>query len=322
MKRSIACAAVLLAVVSAVSAGETALFGVRQETGAVRVTSPDGKPIFEYRTARPADSKLSVESACYFHLVATPEGVVVTEVAPADHLHHRGIFLAFVEMHGAKDADFWGWGEHAPKAGRAIVNRLARVGPAGPGIAARNEWVADGAVVLREDLVASVRQVPRANVIDLSWTLTPDADTSLPRWAFSGFCVRLRKDGGVEATGPKGKVDLPDPIHTQPESDWPASPWYDFTLKLEDGKVAGAAVLDHPKNPPALWHNHRGLRMINPCIVAPAALTLKAGQPLVLRYMVVVHDGPAPADLLEKLHREWPKDPPAAGGPAPGAVRG
>jgi hypothetical protein len=69
--------------------------------------------------------------------------------------------------------------------------------------------------------------------------------------------------------------------------------------------VAGVAVIDHPKNPPSLWHNHRGVRMLNPCIVAPGEVELKAGKPLVLRYRVVAHDGPTPRELMDRLAKEW-----------------
>ena len=139
----------------------------------------------------------------------------------------------------------------------------------------------------------------------MTYTLTADADLKLSQWAFSGFCVRTRGDGKVEAFGREGTVSLANPVHTKPESDWPDAPWYDFTIRLDDGTVAGVAVINHPDNPRTLWHNHRQIRMINPCIVAPGAVTLKAKTPLVLKYRVVAHDGEAPRELLGKLAREW-----------------
>jgi hypothetical protein len=241
----------------------------------------------------------------------TPSGVVVTDVNPKDHPHHRGIFLAWVETHGKKDADFWGWGEPAPTKGRKIVfgnaldTRASATG--GAGFTVRNNWVADDDPVLREELTAAVHADPaaKANVIDLTYTLTPTADLTLARWAFSGFCVRARGEGKLTAYGPEGEVKLPNPSHVKPESDWPAKPWYGYTLTLDDGKVAGVAVIDHPKNPPSLWHNHRDIRMLNPCIVAPGEVKLKANQPLVLRYRVVAHDGKTPVEALSKMAEVW-----------------
>jgi hypothetical protein len=277
--------------------------------GAV-VIAQGGTPRVVYQATPLRDSKLPVEGACYFHPVTTPSGVVVTDVAPKDHPHHRGIFLAWVEMHGKKDADFWGWGEHAPIKGRRIVygDRLtARTTSDSAGFLTRNEWLADGEALVREDLSTMVRHDPaaRAHVIDLVYTLTPTADLTLSRWAFSGFCVRTRGDGKVAAFSPQGEVKLPNPSHVKPESDWPDAPWYGYTLTFDDGKVAGVAVVNHPDNPPTLWHNHRDIRMLNPCVVAPAEVKLKAEQPLVLRYRVVAHDGPTPAAALDKLAAEW-----------------
>jgi hypothetical protein len=283
-------------------------FEVQRTPAAVIVRNASGGEILQYRLQRPADSKLSVESACYFHPVKTPEGVVVTEVGPADHPHHRGIFLAWVEMHGKVDADFWGWGEHAPTKDRTIVNREISdlvANPKAAGFRAVNDWLAETNVVISEELTTSAHTEGAANVIDLNYKITAKDDLTLSRWAFSGFCVRVRKDGKLQAEGPEGPVTLAKPKHTEPASDWPAAPWYGYTLTMPDGNVAGAAIIDHPKNPRSLWHNHVDVRMLNPCIVALRDVKLKAGVPLVLRYRVVIHDGPTPRPLLNQLAKNW-----------------
>lgn len=268
------------------------------------------KEVFRYQLQRPPDAALPVDSGAYFHPVMTPNGVVVTDVAPADHKHHRGVFLAWVEMHGKKDADFWGWGEHAPVKGRRIVNRGVMDGPPGEQMVAsftvQNAWMADDERVAGETTHVVAYALPRAkaNVIDLMYQIQPDADLTLSRWAFSGFCVRTRGDGKVTAYSPAGEVKLPNPSHVKPESDWPDAPWYAYTLRLDDGKVAGVAVINHPDNPPTLWHNHRDVRMLNPCIVAPAEVKLTAGKSLQLRYRVVAFDGEPPTGELNRL-AEW-----------------
>ncbi|HKS37421.1 MAG TPA: DUF6807 family protein [Verrucomicrobiae bacterium] len=283
-------------------------FTVERKPDVVVIAAPNGKEVLRYQLERPADSKLAVDSGCYFHPVSTPTGTVITEIAPSDHPHHRGVFLAWVEMHGRKDADFWGWGEPAPKQDRKIVNRSVtglKATAKGARFRARNEWLAEAERVIAEDLSVSVRTESGANIIDLVYELRPDADVTLSQWAFSGFCVRTRKDGELEASGPGGLVSLSNPKHTEPASDWPAAKWYDYTLRLGEGMFAGVAVIDHPRNPPSLWHNHRDVRMLNPCIVAPGPLALKAKKPLVLRYLVVAHDGPVNKNLLDRLAAEW-----------------
>lgn len=285
-------------------------FSIENAPSGVQVRNRAGHLIVHYQPTPPAGSGLSVASGCFFHPVSTPSGVVLTDLAPSDHKHHRGIFLAWVEMRGTRNADFWGWGEPAPKEGRVIRNKkIDRVGTSGTyaSFRAENEWTADSEVLVREQLETVVRSAPDANVIELTYTLTPTSEIQLARWAFGGFCVRLRKDGTVEASDSRGKVALPDPAHTKPESDWPDSSWYDFTVRLADGKEAGIAVIQHPGNPPTLWHNHRSTRMINPCITAPGEVRLDPRKPLVLRYRVVAHDGPPPRELLDRLVREWGK---------------
>jgi hypothetical protein len=287
-------------------------FRVARTDATLDVLNDKGAPILRYQLQRPADSKLSVDSACYIHPLATPAGVVLTDVAPDDHRHHRGVFLAWVEMHGRKDADFWGWGQHAPKDKRVIVNRsvTGQAGIAGApdriSFDVVNAWEAEGDPQVIEKTRVTVRRDGPAHVADLLIALEADADLTLARWAFSGFCVRMRKDGALTASDPKGTLEeYGVPKHTDPKTDWPDAPWYDYTLKLDDGTVAGAAVINHPKNPPTLWHNHTGIRMLNPCIVAPSAVTLKAKTPLILRYRVVAHDGPADGGQLDRLAQEW-----------------
>lgn len=308
MRRAVRTSVVVLFLGSAVvahAAGES--FRVARTAEAVVVRAGE-REVLRYQLRKPADSALTVDSACYFHPVATPGGTVVTDVAPDDHRHHRGIFLAWVEMHGAgRDADFWGWGKHARKEGRQIVNR-AVTGLAGGRRArfrARNEWQADGTPMVREDLQVALQGTGPAHVLDLVYTLTPVEDVRLARWAFSGFVLRARKDGSATFEGPDGPVDLPAPKHTDPETDWPAAAWYGVTLALPDGGVASTAVIDHPRNPPALWHNVAGIRMVNPCIVAPGEVRLRAGRPLVLRYRVVLQDGPLDRDRIQHLARQF-----------------
>jgi hypothetical protein len=290
-------------------ADENRDFRIARNADAVAISDSRGKIFLRYQLKGGTEKKLSVASACYFHPFATPAGVVVTEVAPGDHPHHRGIFLAFVEMHGKFDADFWGWGEHAPKDGREIVNRSVSVGQdKNPVITARNEWTAEDKVVIQETLVATLTQPSQqANVLDLHYTLTPTAETTLSQWAFSGFCVRTRKDARLRAIGPEGEVKLPNPSHLEPKSDWPAAAWYAYELQMKDDTTVGVAVVNHPQNPPSLWHNHRDIRMLNPCIVAPAAVKLSAGKPLVLRYRVVAYDGRTQAEELDRLANEFAK---------------
>lgn len=295
------------ALVSGTGCVSTRKLDISRSNEAITINHQGGAAELTYRLSPPPNSGLPVESGGYFHPVTTPRGVTVTDFAPSDHPHHRGIFLAWVEMHGAKDADFWGWGEHAPIQGRRIVNRSVILDPRTPepGFRAVNEWVADDAVLIEETLIARSRIEDAVHIVDLTYRLLPKSNLTVSRWAFSGFCVRTRKDGNVEYFSPAGIVRLPNPSHVKPESDWPDAAWYAAVLKLPGGARAGTAVINHPINSLTLWHNHRDVRMLNPCIVAPAALELKQGNPFELRYRVIAFDGDAPAEKLNQLAAEF-----------------
>jgi hypothetical protein len=277
------------------------------ELGMVLKT-PDGRVVLRYMTKKPANTELTANSVCCFYPVNTPSGQRVVDFAPSDHRHHRGIFLAWHSMKGQKKADFWGWGEWAPTQGRVITNRAIRLVEADSSRARlriRNDWLVEGEAMIHELLRVSAREEKEAFVIDLDYRLTPTEEVTLDQTAFGGLCVKGRKDGKGVYTSPEGEVKLPNPHYLKPESDWPAADWYDYTIELNGGKTVGAAVLDHPDNPPTTWHNLAPIAMVNPCIVAPGPVSLKKGEPLRLRYCLVVHDGPTPLELLKQLSSEW-----------------
>ena|ERR1700693_3418520 len=97
--------------------------------------------------------------------------------------------------------------------------------------------------------------------IDLDYRLAPVLEFAIERMAFSGFAVQCRKGGESYYSTAPGKIALPAPHYCCPETDWPSEPWYDYTIRLnESGKTLGAAVLDHPRNPPTAWFTEVWMR--------------------------------------------------------------
>jgi len=159
--------------------------------------------------------------------------------------------------------------------------------------------------MMTEKTTAEVREQDGVYVIDLDYRLTPNLDLTLDHTAFGGFCVRARNDGASYYATSEGKVKLPDPHYSVPGLNWPAKRWYDYTIKLENGRTVGVGTIDHRDNPPATWHNPRYVWMVNPCIVAGEPVQVEKGKTLRLRYRLVVHDGPTPVELLNKLSNGW-----------------
>jgi len=300
-------------------------------TYGMQVKTPDGRVIFEYLTKKPENVGLTSTSAACFHPVNTPSGERITALAPDDHPHHRGIFLGWqasefrepsnLDKYGAhrplravniSRADFWGWGEFAPREGRMIQNRdlkLVRADSNHLAIEIHNDWLVRNRKMLDEVTIATAAERDGVYVLDLEYRLTPVADYVLDRAAFGGWTVQARKDGESYFADAAGKVDRPDPHYSVPDLNWPAAPWYDYTIRLNgNGKTIGVAVIDHPRNPTTTWHNSTHLWMLHPVITAGEPFVMPHGETRVLRYRVVLHDGDTPTALLEKLSAEWRAD--------------
>ena len=291
----------------------------------MQVKTSDGRVVLEYKTKIPTG--VQSPSAAYFDPVNTPSGERVSNAGPDDHPWHRGIFLGIlasefrtpadtskappnhlVGAYNIKRADFWAWGLYAPREGRVIKNRDIRLISADEKHARLeivNDWLVDGKKMLEETNEVTVTERDGVFVIDLAYRMAPVVDFVLDQTAFGGFVFQAQKYGESYYSNASGKVtDLPGPHYSLPDSDWPSEPWYDYSIKLKsDGKLVGVAILDHPMNPPTRWHNT--LWMVNPCTTTFGSQTIHPNAPQILRYRVVIHDGPPPTETIQKLSVEW-----------------
>jgi hypothetical protein len=276
---------------------------------------PQGRVVLGYLTSKPEGIPLAGNSACCVHPFNTLGGERATDIAPADHRDHRGIFFAWHDMTFTKGgvtqkADFWGWGRFAPVEERVIVNRdlrLVRSDAGSADIAVANDWKIGTETVLKEAATLRVREVQAARVLDLTYTFSSDWDVTLNQMAFTGFCFRCRKDGAYVLGDANGEVTLPDSNATDATKNWPARDWYSHTLTLPDGKVIASAVIDNPSNPKSTWHEPRGVSFLNPCVSALAPVRIPVGTPLTLRYRAVAHDGAFAAGMLDTLAADFKK---------------
>jgi hypothetical protein len=297
--------AVAIVFVATAAAASPAYTLAPDEVGQV-LRTPDGRQVGRFMTRVPPGTALSVESAACLYPVFTPKGVAISEFAPADHKHHRGIFFAWPRVeHGAGQvADFWGWGKFAPYAGQRIVTRGVRLAEADARRAVldiRNEWFTGEKKLLDEAVTLTVREVPGAFVLDYAFRFAAVEPLTLPHTSLGGVCARVRKHPATIVSGPGGVVTLAAPKPLEPATAWPDAGWYDFTIPLESGGEAGIAVINHAANGPTRWFNLPKMGMLNPCITAEGEIRLTQAAPLALRYTIVVHDGPVPSVLLSSL---------------------
>jgi hypothetical protein len=223
----------------------------------------------------------------YFHPLATPGGVVVSDLRPADHRWHRALWSSWKIINGLL---YW---DEDPKTGRsqAATDALNWTAEPRPDGSARlnfsvsyHPW--EGMPVLTEKRVVEV-SAPTRNGYILDWVATFTAVTNvvLDRTAagYAGFSLRLgpeqRKWTFTDSEGRLGQAA----IHGQ------TARW----VKLSAGTNAPAvAIFDHPDNPrhPARWYVDQSMPYFSPAPLFERPLEMAAGQEMTFRHRVFVTD--------------------------------
>ena len=244
----------------------------------------------------------------HLHPVATPSGLVLTQVEPPDHPWQRGIWLVVKLVDGD---NFW---EEYDPAGWGIQRHVAPPEVGGSTVAGDLAWVRPDreTVAVREHRrLTHVDLDADAYAIDWDSTLTADHDVVLDRTPYNGVW------GGYSGLAFRGRADwadtalLVDDGTTHERLAPQPSRWCD--LASADG---GVCILDHPDNPgtpdpggstpadlPAgpvpfyattragLGYGEGWANTVYPAFLWHGPMTLPAGERLRLRYRIVIHDG-------------------------------
>jgi hypothetical protein len=254
----------------------------------------------------------------FLYPLLSPSGTVMTRAFPVepkragesdDHAWHRGLFVGHGIINGF---DFWR--EIKPE-------KTGRLVPAAPPKLRRNAFAVTlnlmppGAAQPIGTLVQewAFAWRPKGFVIDTRFTYNADQNQPLEFGDTDdgGFGLRLRDEFRED----RGAIMKSDSGATGTKALWgkPAR-WIDYSADVE-GKPAGVAMYDHPKNPryPTAWHARPyALNAANPIAnrsfngkSAPSGdLVVPAGRTLTLAYRVLLHDGMGGA---LNLNEESPK---------------
>ncbi|MEU6349457.1 PmoA family protein [Streptomyces sp. NPDC047072] len=177
------------------------------------MTTPDspvlrvaGRPVGRYVTRPELPARLSPRP--YLHPVTTLAGTAVTELSPADHIHHLGVGVAVPDVEGH---NFWGGRTYVRDQGPTELDnhgaqRHSSFQLRDPdGFVEELRWVAGGNELLRERrTVAATELTVFAWALDFTFSLTnvtPDplsigspATNGRPGAAYGGFFWRARKE--------------------------------------------------------------------------------------------------------------------------------
>ncbi len=288
---------------------------------AAEVALPNAKPVPRVQAVPLAHSEVSfqregVEIARYqfgadvarpfvFPLIG-PAGRSLTRMGhprdPQSHSHHNSVWLSHASVNGT---DFWA----DNRGGRIAHRRMLRMedGEETAFIEVENEWLdKEGKPLLRELRRTGVRTLAGGEwllLLDIQME-APAAEVTLGQSAFGLLGVRMAKtigvnDGGGTIRNSEGGVDEAGCFRK------PAR-WCDYSGPIAPGANEGITLMDHPMNPhhPVPFHV-RNDGWMGASLTFPGPLTVRAGEPLRLRYGLYVHAGVPPGEMLEQRWGEF-----------------
>lgn len=246
---------------------------------------------YRYSAARPKT---------YVHPLCLPDGRPVTLDGPEDHVHHRGLMVAWSEVNGF---DFWGEVNPAPH-GQIVHQRFERrQATRAAEVVAVNHWIADGKLLLVERRRLRVPPPDRDGTW-LEWRSEFEAVVAVQlaagKHVYNGLGLRVTPEmNGGQVLNSRGTSTI-EAANGEPAR-WCAY-W---------GGGAGVAMFDHPANP---RHPNAFFVMNQPFGYLSAAPTfrepfsLAPRERLRFRWGVLAFAGAAVAEMLDKRFESWSKE--------------
>lgn len=242
----------------------------------------------------------------YVHPLYAPDGTVLTDDFPRDHLHHRGLSWMWPNVDTAGQ-HFSIWDV------RGIWQRFERwtersSGPVVASFAVENGWYTAEKKVAQERAEFRVyRAAGTTRALDVTLTFEtldqPIAITGeLPdKKGYGGLCLRF---------APRQETVIVTPAGTQPrDSDMVPSPWADLTGKFTaGGETLGAAIFVDDRNisAPNGW-TLRPYGFLGVVWPGMQPYTLQPRTPVVLRYRLWLHGGDAAGAAVAEQYGAWAK---------------
>ena len=269
------------------------------------------KPVLVYNHGMITVERVPVKDSrrtrsSYVHPLWGLQGEILTDDAPADHTHHRGIFWSWphIKIDG-QEYDLWMYNNIQQKFVRWLDQEAGAV--AGT-LGVENGWfVGDTKVMIERVWLRTYKAAGDARSLDIEFTFIPlDKPITLrgsEGKSYGGLNVRYGPRENTVITVPSGpsKDDLPDtPLA-----------WADLTAKFKDTSArgpSGAAVFvdpGHPDYPPTWLTRHYGIL----CVGWPGVKgkTFSPGEPIRLRYRLWIHKSAVDTAALKEAYEGYAK---------------
>lgn len=254
----------------------------------------------------------------YIHPLYTLDGRVMTEDFPDDHLHHRGLFWAWHQLYIGDESlgDSWKienfiWDIQSvvqiekKKGAKSIRTEVFWKSPL---------WVDGNGIekpMVKELTTITVYPLKNNNrKIDIEiaiLALEPRMRIggSEDKKGYGGFSQRVKLVDDMVFTGPKGILK---PINLPISGEG----WLDISGSYnKKDNISGLTIFSHPKNPgfPNPWIIRNSRSMQNAVYPFPGAkgVVLSTQQPTILRYRLLVHDGPVKMKITGRMYKQYKK---------------
>ncbi|MCZ2150430.1 MAG: PmoA family protein [Bryobacterales bacterium] len=249
------------------------------------------RPLFTYRYS--ADRPKP-----YVHPLYAPDGAPVTRDGPRDHVHHRGLMLAWSDVDGF---DLWGETNPAPH-GRMVQVKFEKRSKTS--LTSLIHWNAEGRLLIVETRTITAPEQP-SGITLLDWDSTLKAPNSIRLGTgghvYDGLGLRVAESMDL------GEVLNSNGTTAIKQANGEPAAWCAYSGKLSGG-TAGIAIFDHPANPrhptPFFVMNDKfGYMSAAPTFREDFHLA-KGGE-LRFRWRVAVWNGTKRREEIGRMYKTW-----------------
>jgi len=231
----------------------------------------------------------------YTYPFFTPDGIIVIQECPPDHLHHQGIMLGQTFVNGH---NFWAMNQAGYPLNRQIVECTEEhIDEKGVTIIQGIQWVtSNGQYVLNEERVTRFEVWDSYNFVGVKSTWKAlYGDVYIAKTKEGGLGIRVQHQlerfwGGRvrSAEGAVGEENVFDSF----------SDWLEIQGKVQ-GKQVGIVMMPHPSQPKIPWFTRDyGLHLYAP--YRHASVHLRAGDNVSLQVGFAAFDGQSDGSRAEK----------------------
>lgn len=266
----------------------------------------------------PEGKKAAYARGAFIHPLCSPAGRVLTQIHPADHIHHMGLWNAWTHTeHEGRAVDFWNIGDGKGTV-RFVKFQEYTAGAVFGGFRALQEHVDLKAPGGEKPALRETLDVRVWNQNGTRWLLDYDSkqrcagtnELQLLKYRYGGVGFRATADWN------KDNSDyLTSEGKTRKDGHGTRARWCRMAGMTQRGP-AGLVIMSHPANrghpePMRIWPptDNNGQIFFNFCPIQQKEWTLEPGEDYELRYRYYIFDGELSAEEAERAWRDYANPP-------------